>query len=253
MTYMSSVQSVKPVAPVVLYLPQVHNKRAHFVHLFVITVSVVSLAAVAVYDAFGYQINWQTRAIQQTGLVTISSYSSLNNVQISLNDRIVGSSLPYWFNHLLPGEYFIGVKKAGYQDWSHTVKVSANQTVSYPPIVLLRSYQVPQLIPDGSVSFVASDANSAGLEIRAGNELWVNGTFVTRTSQDMSLAQWYPDGVHVVYQAGTTLWLCDGDGLNTQKIVTFPTAAKVSLVFQQSGKEMYYQFSNGAAWRLDLY
>ena len=248
------MQVTSSTQPVVLYQPQIHNKFAHFVHLMIIFGAVISFGTIAVYEAFGFKINWNTKTIQQTGLIALNSSSVGGGAQVRLNDDLGATYLPYRFNQLLPGQYSVGVKKSGYQDWSHDVTVVANRAVTFSSIVLVFTHPLPSLVPNGTVEVVPTPTDtSTGVEIRAGNELWLHGIFITRTSQDLVHAQWFPDAQHIVYQAGATLWLSDLDGLNTQKILNFPSTMYVPVTFQQRGQVMLYQFANGNTWRLVLY
>ena len=237
---------------VVLYRPQPHNKATHIFHLGAIVVSIVVISSVAIFYSLGYQLNLQARSIKQTGILTLGSERSSGPATVSINGKQVATKLPYRMAYAFPGSYRVTVQKPGYQEWNRTIEVEPNVVTSFNSIVLLRNPLVPIPVSLDQVNFgTDADTDVHGLEVHE-NELRVDGRFITRTSDDIASARWYPDNQHLIYQAGATLWLADLDGLYTQKLLTLPTAEPVTLVFKNNGRLLYY-LSEGKAYMLALF
>lgn len=228
-----------------LYRPPVHNQFVHIIHLAVIWGLVIGISLFSVSYALGYKINLAAHSITSTAIISLSSAQPKDGIEVDIDGQKQSSGLPFRLTYILPGEYQVSVHKNGYQSWNRLITIAPNQTVNFNSIILV--FQNPQSVtlPDSLPLLLPSvPPLPDGIAIHQKNELWIEDNFVTRTSEDILAAQWFPDSQHVVYQAGSTIWLSDLDGLATEKIVTLPTSDPTLFTFQNGGQTFLYQQNN---------
>ncbi|MEI6477921.1 MAG: PEGA domain-containing protein [bacterium] len=221
------------------------SKWQHALHLFVMSASIVSISTVAIFYSLGYQINWTGLSIRRTGLVTLDIGKSQFTADVIINGSRTGHvSFPYRSAPLFPGVYTVQVKRDGYQKWQRTLSVVANEVNDFHDIVLVLNTPATHVVSDADRSSFDSTPDRHDISVRQ-NELYVAGTFVTRTSQYILNASWYPDGKHLVYQQGGVLWLADQDGLRTQQLVEVQGNVVIDYRFRDNGRILIYQDESG--------
>ncbi|MBU6389185.1 PEGA domain-containing protein [Patescibacteria group bacterium] len=219
----------------------------HFLHLLVMVVLIVLCSVVAVFYSMGYKLNLAARTIEQTGILQLGTDSASNPVTVYIDGAAKSSTLPYRYNQVLPGEYSVSIKKNGYQSWDRMVSVEPNMVVSFQHIVLILTSPIQRPATGTDLDLLAHAGHPQnGLEVQNENELWIEGQFITRTSDNITNAQWYPDNQHVVYQAGDELLLADSDGLSTERLLTVPGGVPIDYTFKNNGKILIYQLGQNA-------
>lgn len=237
-----------------IYRPRQHGYWYHFFYLIVIMGSLLVLGSSSVFYALGYQINWEAHSIQQTGIISINSNEFHDGITIYVNNSAFGTNLPFNTRYVFPGVYQVDVKKEGYQRWSRQVNVKPNKVNNFHYIVLVPTDLQSKTIPAPDVQLpITPPAGGDGVEIRSNNELWVDGLFVTRTSDPIVAAQSYPDGQHVVYQTGKTLLLTDRDGFSTQYLITLANELPLRFSFIDGGRTLVYLTDAGTTVKTSLY
>ena len=212
------------------------------------------IAVVALLTSLGYRVNWQARELVQTGVIELSGPANGLPIQLYVDGKLEANTLPFREAWLFPGTYHIEIKKDGYQIWQKNLLVDVNKRTEYSSILLLYTSPRQAAVPSGvDLSYLkAHPEKSNGIVIANGNELMVNGQYLTSTSQNIVSAHWYPDGEHIVYQAGKELILYDLDSKTTQSLVTVSSANAAPYVFEDGGRSIVYS-DNGALKAVTLY
>ena len=172
-------------------------------------------------------------------------------MQVYLNGQKQDKGMPFFLSYVTPGEYTLTVTKDGYQKWERLITVDPNKTYKANDIFLILASSTPTSLP--SAPLVFPSATPADIQVKNNNEIWIQQTFITRTSEDIYAIQWFPDNDHLVYQAGNTIWFCDADGLSTQKIATLPTSDPITFTFLNKGQTLVYQQATGDPIALRLF
>ncbi len=201
----------------------------------------VILATVSLTWALGYRVNWTAGTLEQTGLLELSTSQVGLNPDVYLNGVKQATSLPISFRWLFAGQYDVEIKKDGYQTWQKQISVSTNERVNYPSIFLLYVTPKESPVPDIRIDEIEGRTyDNGGIEVRSGNELWVNNIFITRTSEDILNPEYYQDESHVVYQVGDRLVLRDLTSNISEDVITFNQKTSVPYVFQDNGRVLAY-------------
>lgn len=222
---------------------QISSSRwSHYVHLGIMIVAVVVISAVAIFYSLGFQLNWRTGSIHQTGLISLALKTGSNTAQVTINGKDVATQLPYRTAPIFPGSYTVKIQKPGFQAWNRTIKVVANRVNNFRDIVLIKKVPEPVIVgQDAEQALGNVQLDSRDIQIRHKNELWINDTFITRTSQDILVASWYTDRDHVIYQTGKTLWIAATDGLHTQILATVSEDGPIAYAFMKGGQILVYK------------
>jgi hypothetical protein len=199
------------------------------------------ISTICLLWALGYRVNWTAETIERTGLIEISSPQAGLNPEVYVNGVKSTDTLPLTLRWLFPGHYKITIKEEGYQTWEKTISVGENERVSYPGILLL--YTNPKSVTPPSVrtdEIVNRSYDNDGIEIKQGNELWVDDQFITRTSDDIANAEYYLNNKHVIYQAGSQLIVRDLVAGTSETLVTFTSQTPVPYVMKDNGRVLVY-------------
>lgn len=223
----------------------------HFAHLAMMTLTFLVLASLAVYYALGFQLNWQTHRIQQTGSLYINIR---NNVpaQIFINGQLQSGNQPLTVSHVFPGQYALLVTADGYQSFERLVDVTANTVSAVHNLVLIKKN--PQNIQvDASWVPLQPVTPDTRAVVRSSNELWIDNKFVTRTSQDITQVRFYVDNRHVIYQEAGALWLLDIENISTELLLSGIGDSVLPYNFENGGQILVYQVNGGITKAISLY
>lgn len=195
------------------------------------------LATFSLSWALGYRINWAAASVEQTAVLELSSPQVGINPRVYVNGVLQPGSLPQGLRWLFPGRYEVVVQADGYQPWVKLVELKANQRVSFAGIILIYTEPKPVAVPGVRIDeLLERQQDSRGIDVRAGNELWVRNMFITRSSRDIVNPEWYGDRSHVVYQQGAELVLRDLDSQSTQTLMTLKSENPVPYVVRENGR-----------------
>lgn len=100
--------------------------------------------------ATGWQYDFATGELRETGLIIMNSEPSGAN--ISLNDTSIKQQTPYRATNVLPGNYTVKYEEAGYRPWVKKTSVEAER-VSFADYAWLIPEQVPTRLryPDNKI------------------------------------------------------------------------------------------------------
>jgi len=205
--------------------------------LFWITLilSFTILAGSVTLVAAGYQFDWQTKRLTQTGLVYLAGEP--RQVSITVNGEIAGSRLPLRLAAVLPGEYDIVIEKEGYVPWRKLFTIEAGEAHTETDIRLFLIRPEVAAVSDPELVRKVQENTSpssliAGQEIRLGNRL------VTRVSGELRATVATPDRSHVFFQIGKEIRVIEADGGNELLLYTLQADAPSYLIVQEDGEEV---------------
>lgn len=208
-----------------------------FFQTILLTITYLLLASWVVYYSLGYKINWTTHKIQQTSILNINSNNKTLNPEVFINGKSFGKKLPVRVNYLFPDTYSVELKKAGYQAFKLDVELQPNRVFNLDNLILVKTNpKVEELDPNTFIDKL----NKTGIHLN-GYELWVDDNLITRSSENILNASWFPDNEHLVYQAGKTVWLLDVQANITQKITDLTIDVPLNYGFAANGKQFIYQ------------
>ena len=119
------------------------------IYIIFIVIFLIAAPAVILYTS-GYRYNLQKGRIQKTGILMLSSVP--RGAEIWLNDKkIEKKQTPARLEYILPGDYEISFKKAGYHDWQKKLPVYENSTTFAEKVILWKQEQ-PQIMSTATAS-----------------------------------------------------------------------------------------------------
>lgn len=214
-----------------------------FGQLFAIAIMAL-LAFSILYYAEGYRLNWKNFKLAKTGVIYLSSYPK--GADVYLDGLMEEKKTPY-SKSLLPGFYYVVVKKSGYQDWSASFRINAGFVASYKSIVLFKNQIVPEPLTDQSKinlvnapTDVLATTSDDRLVINNGYEIWQGSKLVTRFSEPVLGVKMYPDRGHIVFQQANEIRVIDIDGSNNILLVTLKNDSPAAFAVSSNGNELYY-------------
>jgi len=212
---------------------------AHHVYRILLTTSLfLIISSFALIYALGYHINWATYSLEQTGSIVLDSPRGRVPAQVYLDGKLLYGQLPARLAYLSPGPHDLSIQRAGFQVWHRNVTIEPNSVVNYRNVLLVR--QKPRVIAVPTTWSINTNSTDPGLEIR-GNEIWVNGNYITRVSGKLSAVHWFPLGQYIAYEADKTIYLFELDTLSTQVLVTTSSEAPAAFSFRNNGQILLYR------------
>lgn len=177
--------------------------------------------AVSFYAA-GYNFDWQTGAIQRTGIIIVETVP--RGAVVSLANRLdaqynwlydivysdVVLETPEKIRNLLPGEYEVRLEKEGYLPYERVVRLNGGETIVLSDIPLFRKPE-PQAVITQPVLAVATAPNNRRLAaltadtlhiIETGSQRQVTGSAVTTDRIAFDSLAWSAGGSRILQAEG---------------------------------------------------
>ena len=202
------------------------------------------LAFSILYYAEGYRINRRNFRVAKTGVVFLASYPK--GASVYLDGVLEDSKTPYT-NNLLPGFYYVVIKKSGFQDWSTSFRIDAGFVDSYKSIIMFKSEIVPQRLNDqakidmvNSPSDALAVSSSDRLLVNNDYEIWQGNNLITRFSEPILGAKWYSGRGHIVFQQANEIRVIDKNGSNNILLVTLKDDQPTAFAISSNGNELYF-------------
>lgn len=215
-----------------------NKKNSNFIIFWIIgTILFATSALILMVEVSGYKFNRQTKTFTQTGLIIIKS--NPKNAQIYLNNKLLSSTTPLRIDKLLPSQYLIDVKYAGYKDWRRIVTVDPGMAVELDKLVLI--YQDLKLMDSDLNERELLDGLGPDEELQtSGGEIYLNTNsipaLVTRLSQNVKSVRIYPDKQHFAYQVGNQIKFAEIDGRGVIDIISLDSDEPVTMQFAGGGR-----------------
>lgn len=212
---------------------------------FWITLSLIFIlgALLLVLKAYGYKINFPAGKIQKTSILFIKS--DPKDAEVKINGKLVTQKTPYRLDQVLPGKYYVEVNKEGYLTWQTTVEIAPGWVSEFDKIVLfLKEPKISQLQAENEKKLLDLEVKNEGpkvIEIK-GSELWVEDQLVTRFSDNLISAKWYPDENHILVlqkNQQSEIKILELDGQNITRLVLAEDISKFAIT--DLGRRLIYQ------------
>lgn len=213
----------------------------HFIFSFTYSLFLIGLFVVGgggvLLMANGYEINWQTRTISQTGVVVLAGQAPPNT--IALDGTTVGNRLPITLRGITTGSHTIQITADKYQLWRLSARIEAGQAIIRDQIELwltTPTQVVTQSPPTLDAPLVDPTLAIDGLELYQ----LQNGQrqLVTRFSQTPLAAYRSNDRAHIFVQLGRDVYVTELTGENTSKLVSLTDATPTPMLTQNNDSQL---------------
>lgn len=165
---------------------------------FLVTLFLV-LSGVAIVWANGLKFDFKTGEIQQTSLIAVED--SLDQVAVTLNGKMVGSSTPLRLASLQPGSYTLEIAKVGYIPYRRVFHLNPGEAGVIKGVSLIAAQPLVTKL-EQDITYLPIDAFDAGLANQSG-ELYDYNQLVMRLSTPIIQAHRYRNGY--LYQTASQL------------------------------------------------
>lgn len=206
----------------------------------VVIVSFLLSIGFILMKANGWNLNFKTGKISQTGMISLSG--DIANPQIKLNGKLYGNNLPLKITNLAQGYYDVAIEKENYLSWQKTVPVEEGKAALFRNILLFLKEPQEAAVPSNITQEVLDKEyqnQSAKIKI-AGSEIFYNNIMVSRFSQNIAGAIIYPDEAHLIFQTGDEIDIIELDGGNNQPLVKLSSNLPTRFFLRDNGRTLYY-------------
>lgn len=203
-----------------------------------------AVTLLVILNSLGIDIDWQNWRLTPTGTIYVASSTGLSEAEVTVNNgEMMQNHLPATFNKLNSANYQVKVEKSGYLPWQKSFEVKNSQVAIEDTIVLVKVKISTRQATDQEKEMLAAENKKVPDQtiIIEDNELYLNEKLVTRFSENLVSAAWYPDGQHIVYQIDDEIRLIEIDGQNETSLVQLSTNDPTTFSFLKRGQELLYQ------------
>lgn len=200
------------------------------------------IALIAIIYSLGFNINWQHFRIKETGIIYLDSSIGAIDANVQVNG-VFKKKLPASFTKMPEGHYLATITKPDFISWSKNFEVYPSKVSVWEDVVLIKENINVRTASDEEVSQLNRQIDEPldKTIVINDNELWVNNQLVTRFSDNITNAIWYPDGAHLVYQIKNKIKIIEIDGKNETELARLSTDNPSIFRFLAKGKELLYQ------------
>lgn len=196
-------------------------------------------------NAYGYKINLKAKKIQKTGLLVLKS--TPKDVQIFINGKLKSQKTPYRQAYLLPGYYQAEIKKENYLTWQKSVLIESDKVADYAALLFFENPKITTEVSEQNQKLLTLNLTEDKVKVKD-SELWLGEKFITRFSQKIEKALFYPDEEHIIFQIENVIRVIELDGSNNMKLVEGKkitnfalTPSGKTLIFEDEGKILQTQ------------
>ena len=206
-----------------------------------IIITIISLSLIGY--GLGYRLDSSNFKLVKTSVVYLEF--SPRDVVVSVNNEKTTNASNFVQN-IRPGLYNIILSKDGYIPWTMQLRADSGAVYDFRKIVLFNSnIKTDNLSDQSKINLINAPLdilaeNSPGELSNSDYEIWIGDKLVTRFSEPVKSALWYPDLNHIVYQQSNQIRVIEIDGQNDTLLVTLTSAAKTKFVIGNRGSELYY-------------
>lgn len=201
------------------------------------------IALVAIVKSMGLEFDYKNFSFKTTGIIYVASSQEKVTAKVELENYRTKYKLPTTFDRLKSGYYKVNVSKKNYHTWKKQFLVESNQVSAWENILLIKEKIIPTLATEEEKALLAHFAGEPLDKTIAikNNELYLNKKLVTRFSQDIKNAIWFPDGAHIVYQIDSAINIIESDGANNIKLVKLKNSDLSVFRLLNKGQELLYK------------
>lgn len=203
----------------------------------------ILVATSVLFYARGYRFNYKNFKVVKTGIAYFSSLPK--NVDVYIGSNKKSSKTPYTLN-LTPGNYDASIKKEGYQVWTAHFRVQSEFVSEFENIVLFKDkIESVELTDQAKIDRLNSPTDILAVSraqnlLYNGYEIWLDDVLITRFSEPIVKASWYPDSKHILYQQGDQIRVIESAGRNDCLLVTLSADEPSVFTTNARGDELYY-------------
>lgn len=217
-------------------------KKILLISLFwgILSLSFLFFAFLILLKANGYQLNYQNWKIIKTGMIVLGG--DPKDVTIKINNKVLKGGLPERISNLPAGTYEITISHQDYQDWGKVIKLDPGIAIVYDDIILFKAAPEDQVLPENiNIEKLGAEYTNAARDLTIkDSEIYWRENLITRFSQKILAASFYPDNKHIIYQIQNKLRVIDLDGSNNRLLVTLSNAEPSIFGFRNNGATILY-------------
>jgi hypothetical protein len=214
------------------------KKVSIVLNITILSILFVVVAFVVVTYSSGYIINLKQKSISPTSILEIKADPSDSEIYLE-NDKVgIGSAV---LKNLEPKVYRFKVKKEGYNTFEKYISLEPSRVASFQDITLFMtkpdSAVVNKVVGPEALGQISDSTNI----VSANDEIYVDGNFITRLSEPISGACWYPGKNYIAFTSAGKLKIMYKDGSNLIDLLDKTSGSPV--IFINSGKSVLYDVS----------
>lgn len=208
---------------------------------FALIITLIALGVISY--AQGQRFDFKHLRVIKTGVLTID-YEPDDALVYLEGKLLIGRGSVV--KNITPGTYDVKIGKTGFVPWEKTLQVES-QTVSHFEKVFLIMEDIKSVelfdqskisLLDASIDVLASNASdSLGYN---DYEIWVGSKLISRFSNPINKAIWYPDLAHIIYGQGKEIRIIDLSGSYDTLLVTLEQSNTTKFAIGNRGTELYY-------------
>lgn len=199
---------------------------AFFIFVFLLT------APLVVFNARGYQFNFEEKKLINTGGVFLKS--TPKKASIHLNNKLVKVQTPTIISGLTPGEYLIELELGGFYSWQKQLEIESGMMIKQDNILLLP--KKPKTTPISELPTIIEKSDKKENKLKYDDhEIWLESDnkndqdeeeikLITRYAEKIKQAFLYKDQEHIIFLVGNQVKFIEIDGSN---IIDFIKADKM--------------------------
>lgn len=199
-----------------------------------------------------------------------------NQADIYLDEKLITSEAnPKTINNLKPGEYFLEIKKTGYQTWAKKIEVLPKQQTFVNKVILFKAsapqqisalpafseaVSVPITFPQSDIIGYTWDQTQKKLVYFSLHELWLYDadnsehpiTLITRQTAEITAAVLHPDLGYIIYTDADGIKAIELDNRDFRQTYLLTALQGQNLQITNNGKILYFKVEN-ANYQLTLF
>lgn len=207
---------------------------------FVLITSFVFFAGLIHLKANGWQINFRTLELTQTGMIILSGVPE--KAEVRINNQVKNNYLPVKLSNLSPGYYDVDIVATDYRAWHKTIQVlSGKASLNQNIILFLAHPQEVAVSAEITPESILEEYQKKTAELKFfDSEIFWQDKFITRFSQNILAAIIYPDNNHIVFQQGNEMRVIDIDGSNDILLFHLSSAEPTLMTIKNNDRTIYY-------------
>jgi len=206
----------------------------------ILSISFLFFSSLIVLKANGYQLNWKTWKLSETGMIVLNG-SPAGTIFLD-GAAVKKQGYPNKISNLRAGTYEIKIQSGNFQTWSKNITVEGGQASSSEHILLFKTGPTDISPPDNlTADELAAESKNLATDIKiVDSEIFYQDHLLTRFSSALLSAVMFPDNQHIVFQQGRQIRAMDLDGSNNKLLFELISEAPTSLSFRSNGSILVY-------------
>ncbi len=138
--------TLNPLNQTMKFFPLIYRRLLYIMAILLFLI----VTGLTLSYALGYRYDFDSGNVKKVGFLTIAG--NPETVQVFINGQERASKLPGEIRNLLPGEYLVEIKKAGYQMWSKKLTVEESMVTAVKSVQLVLNEQKIESILETAAS-----------------------------------------------------------------------------------------------------